>query len=531
MRVGWLSVFVRQRAKLLAVCCVPAVAGQLQSRRAHGGHASYTPQPMRGACSTVLLLAIVSLACSSNPAGGPNTSGGAAGANAGGASTGVAGAGNASGSASEEPPTLSTAELAALRSLSPDDLPSPGRDISNRFGDDPKAAAFGQRLFFEPGFAGRLLDGDNDGSMNALGKVGDTGKVACSGCHVPSAGFVDNRSLGQQVSLAAGWGRRKAPSLIDVAQAPLITWDGRRDALYNQPFGPIESPVEMNSSRLFAAEQLYAKYRTEYEAIFGAMPPLDDAQRFPQLTATQTGCHPSTKDTDPTCNGSEDGIPGDGAEFDALPVADQDLVTSVVVNAGKAIGAYERLLTCGPGRFDRWMHGQADALSVSEQRGAQLFVGRGQCVTCHAGPFFSDQQFHNVGLKPTVVAVVFIDADDDGAKAGLATSIADPLNVRGKFSDGDDGRLPKSVDPKLLGAFKTPMLRCGSTRPSFMHTGQLRTLSSVVSFFARGGDTFGFPGTSELVPLGLNAQDQADLVAFLGALDGPGPAQDLLAAP
>lgn len=491
---------------------------------------------MRGAPYTISLLAAVLLACSSSPggsaaaAGGSNT--GAAGSEAAGSGSEAAGSGNADdGGASDQAPTLSATELAALRSLSPDTLPEPGPDISNRFADDAKAAAFGQRLFFAPEFAGKLLDGDNDGSMHALGQVGETGKVACSSCHVPSAGFVDNRSLGGQISLAAGWGRRKAPSLLDIAQAPLLTWDGRRDALYNQPFGPIESPVEMNSSRLFAAEQIYANHRAEYEAIFGAMPPLDDAQRFPQLTAEQTGCHPSTVDTTPTCNGAEHGIPGDGAEFDGISAADQDLVTGVVVNVGKAIGAYERLLTCGAGRFDQWMHGQSDAMSASEQRGAQIFVGRGQCVNCHSGPFLSDQKFHNVGLQPGVVAVVFIDSSDKGASDGLAASIADPLNVRGHFSDGDDGRLPGTVDPKLLGAFQTPMLRCGAKRPSFMHTGQLSTLSAVVSFFNRGGDSFGFLGTSEISPLNLSAQDEADLVAFLETLEGPGPVPNLLAGP
>ncbi|MEO8905002.1 MAG: cytochrome c peroxidase [Polyangiaceae bacterium] len=475
---------------------------------------------MRGAHYTFTFLTLALFACSSNSAGGGN------------AGSSAAGGGSAgSDSASDGPPALSAAELGVLRSLSPDTLPPVGPDISNRFADNPGAAAFGQRLFFDPGFSGKLLDGDNDGSMNALGRVGDTGKVACAGCHVPSAGFVDNRSLGEQVSLAAGWGRRKAPSLLDVAQAPLVTWDGRRDALYNQPFAPIESPIEMNSSRLFAAEQLYARHRSEYEAIFGAMPPLDDAQRFPQLSAAQTGCHPSHADTEPQCNGTEDGVPGDGAEFDGLSAADQDLVTGVVVNAGKALGAYERLLTCGPGRFDQWMHGQTDALSVSEQRGAQLFVGRGQCVNCHSGPFLSDQKFHNVGLQPAIVAVVFLDSDDSGASVGLAAAVADPLNVRGHFSDGDDGRLPSAVGPELLGAFRTPMLRCGATHPSFMHTGQLSTLSAVVGFFARGGDTFGFPGKSEIAPLELTAQDQVDLVAFLKALAGPGPANELLTSP
>ena len=129
-------------------------------------------------------------------------------------------------------------------------------------------------------------------------------------------------------------------------------WDGRRDALYNQVFGPIESEVEMNGSRLFAAEQIRRHHRSEYEAIFGPLPPLGDAKRFAPLGAADTGC--DALDATPKCTGKIHGAPGDGGAFDRLRESDRDAVTRVVVNVGKAIGAYERLLTCGAGRFDRW---------------------------------------------------------------------------------------------------------------------------------------------------------------------------------
>lgn len=434
------------------------------------------------------------------------------------------------GAALDDPdPSFTAAEMALLQAMSPSPLPAPPADVSNGFADDARAAALGQKLFFDEGFSGRLLDGDDDGSAGTLGVKGDTGKVACSGCHLPSAGFLDNRTPGNQISLAAGWGRRRAPSLLDVGQAKLLMWDGRHDALYNQPFGPLESPVEMNSSRLYAAEQIFARYKTDYETIFGALPPFDDTSRFPVISAESTGCTPTGTDTPPTCDGTQHGLPGDHAEFDALSAADQDAVTRVVVNTGKSIGAYERLLSCGAGRFDAWVHGQTDALTRSEQRGAEIFVGKGNCVGCHSGPFFSDQKFHNVGLLPTEVAVVFVDVNDDGAETGLATAIADPLNTHGSFSDGDDGRLPASVDPKMAGAFRTPTLRCVARRPTFMHTGQLASLDQVVSFFDRGGDAFGFEGKSEISALGLSASEHADLTAFLQTLEGPGPSAALMA--
>ncbi len=420
-------------------------------------------------------------------------------------------------------PVVTPEELQSLQALAPASLPAPPPDRTNRFADNAAAALFGQKLFYDASFSGPLLDTDNDGSPQTLGTAGQTGRVACAGCHIAKSGFSDTRSFQLQVSLGAGWGRRRAPSLLDVGQATLLMWDGRRDALYNQVFGPLESVVEMNSSRLYEAEQIYAKYQSDYEAIFGPMPALADPGQFPQLTAQLTGCQPKNPtDPQPTCDGTFHGMPGDHAEYDGLSAAQQTAVTTVIVNAGKAIGAFERLLTCGPSPFDAWVHGGAGAISRAAQRGAALFVGKGGCSTCHSGPFLSDQQFHDVGLVPTKVQQAFVDSDDHGAATGLAAAIADSLDTFGAFSDGNDGRLPTSVTPKMDGAFRTPTLRCVSQRPSFMHTGQLGTLAKVVAFFNDGGSPYGFVGTSEIHPLGLTDLDQSDLVEFLQSLDGPG---------
>jgi cytochrome c peroxidase len=205
-----------------------------------------------------------------------------------------------------------------------------------------------------------------------------------------------------------------------------------------------------------------------------------------------------------------------------MTAADQTAVTTVVVNAGKSIGAFERLLTCGSSPFDAWMHGATTAVSRAAKRGAAVFVGRGGCVKCHSGAFMSDQQFHNVGLTPAVVQQAFVDSNDHGAATGLAAALADPLDSRGAFSDGSDGRLPSVVPASMEGAFRTPMLRCVNMRPTFMHTGQVGTLADVVTFFDQGGDTGGYPGTSEIQALGLTPLEQSDLVAFLQSLDGPG---------
>jgi cytochrome c peroxidase len=449
---------------------------------------------------------------------------GGAGASANDVSMGVQGGSptDAGADADDPDPVFTMSEWSALQALSPDPLPSPPPDVSNRFADNPDAATFGQQLFYDPSFSGPLLDTDNDGSPATLGVAGQTGKVMCSGCHIGKSGFSDTRSFQLQISLGAGWGRRRAPSLLDVGQATLVMWDGKRDTLYDQIFGPLETVVEMNSSRLYMAEQIYQKYQSAYEAIFGPLPPLDDTTQFPALSAELTGCQPMDPTApQPTCDGTFHGMPGDHAEFDSMTPANQTAVTQVVVNAGKAIGAFERLLTCGSTPFDAWMHGGA-SVSRAAQRGAAVFVGAGGCTSCHSGPFMSDQQFHNVGLEPEIVQEVFIDSNDEGEATGIAFALTNPINILSAFSDGNDGRLPAAVTGTMTGAFRTPILRCVAMRPTFMHTGQIQTLAEVVSFFNAGGSPNGYPGTNEIHALGLTSLQESDLVAFLESLTGPG---------
>lgn len=426
------------------------------------------------------------------------------------------------------PPLIDEEARALLATLRYDEGPPPA-DPSNRVADDPEAARFGQALFFETRFSGPLIEGDNDGGDATLGVRGEAGRVSCAGCHVPADGFVDTRSPHRQVSLASLWTLRRAPTLLDVAFMPLFNWDGRRDSTWNQAAGVMESEHEFNSGRLFVAQQVFAGYRAPYEALFGALPPLDDLERFPTLAPEDAGCIERIANGGPVydCRGR----PGDGREYDGLSPEDQTAVTTVMVNATKALGAYQRLLRCGPSRFDRFLDGDESALDASEQRGAALFVGRGDCVRCHSGPTLSDGAFHNVGMSPAAVAVAILDANDRGAAAGIAAALDDPLSTAGAFSDGDRGALPAEIAPELEGAFRTPTLRCIARQPSFMHTGQLITLSSVVSFFVRGGDRFGYPGTSEILPLELSADDKADLLAFLLSLDGAGPEPELLGPP
>lgn len=413
-------------------------------------------------------------------------------------------------------PDVSPEILARLQALSPSPRPAPPPDPTNRFADDPRAIALGHQLFFDPRFSGPLLSEDHDGTPGTLGLQGEPGRVSCENCHLATADFLDARSSRRQISLGSGWTRRRAPSLLEFGWTSVLMWDGRRDTAYNQVFGVIDNPLEFNSSRLFVAQQIERYYRAPYEAIFGPMPSL---AAYAALDPGEAGCSEMP----------DDELTGRCPK----PGHDDDPVLEIVVNMGKAIAAYERQLTCGPSRFDAWVHGDPDALTAEEQAGAVLFVELG-CDDCHSGPAFSDQRFYNVGVANRLPN--FVEPyEDPGAAAGLREAVVDPLNARGRFSDGDDGRLDglDPDDPAMLGAFRTPSLRCVGRRPSFMHAGQVRSLDDAVRFFVRGGDASGFLGEKDprIVPLSVDSGQREQLVAFLRALDGAGPDAVLTAAP
>lgn len=379
-------------------------------------------------------------------------------------------------------------------------------DPTNRFADDPRAAKLGQQFFFDPRFSGPLLDTVNDGSSQTLGKVGETGKVACVGCHMAhNRAFVDTRSPRAQLSLASGWTHRKAPSLLDVGHSKLLMWDGRHDTFFGQVLTPIESPLEFNSSRLFVAQQVERYYAAEYRELFG---PLPDLSTFASLNPRNAGCSK---------------LPADPVEQRCFkPGHDDEGVLGVVANFGKAIEAYLRRLSCGSGRFDAWVGGDKTALNETERAGAALFMGKAGCAKCHVGAYFTDRRFYDLGLRGALIPFTGVNSQGDvGAARGMKKLMSDPLNSKGRFSDGDDGRLsllPKNPD-MLTNAFRTPGLRCVSRRPSFMHDGRYRSLLDVVDFFTQHGRL-------DLVP-----EEQHQLVLFLEALDGSGPSPETLVSP
>jgi cytochrome c peroxidase len=251
----------------------------------------------------------------------------------------------------------------------------------------------------------------------------------------------------------------------------------------------------MNSTRLAVAHRIYDAYKTEYEAVFGAL----DAG-----LATSNGRFPATgKPTQPN--------------FDNMADPDKVIVNRILANFGKALQAYTRKLVSREAKFDAWVAGDDGAFDSHQLAGARLFVEKG-CGNCHSGAHFSDHGFHKLGVPQTGSGVPATD-DGRGSPKDLTALLASPMNINSDYSDKKDtGKLDGLVPGDYVGKFRTPSLRGVAESGPYMHAGQFASLEQVIDFYALGGnlDT----GTGELQAFAISPQEKADLIAFLGTLSG-----------
>ena len=63
-----------------------------------------------------------------------------------------------------------------------------------------------------------------------------------------------------------------------------------------------------------------------------------------------------------------------------------------------ALAAYQRSLISNNTPFDRFARGETLALSESARRGYEVFVNKANCITCHAGADFTDEEFRRIGI-------------------------------------------------------------------------------------------------------------------------------------
>lgn len=260
-------------------------------------------------------------------------------------------------------------------------------------------------------------------------RISRTGTISCASCHHPDRSFSD--TLPKSLGVDGMPGMRNAPPLIDLAYHQGYFRDGGVPTLELQVLAPVGDPLEMDNDINVVASAL--------------------GQEEPYRTMSHLAY---------------------GRDMDAYVIT-------------RAIANYERTLLSGWSRYDRYLQGEADALTQQEAHGAEIFASDAAgCTHCHNGPDLSDHSYQNVGL--------YMDYEDPG-------------------------RERITLDPNDLGKFKVPTLRNIALTAPYMHDGSMATLEQVVDFFIAGG--VGHPDQSPWVhPLDLNATERADLLAFLHAL-------------
>ncbi len=167
-----------------------------------------------------------------------------------------------------------------------------------------------------------------------------------------------------------------------------------------------------------------------------------------------------------------------------------------------AIATYERTLVPNQSPWDLFQAGNPNALTPDQIAGMNQFMGPASCNLCHTPPFFTDNQFHNLGLRP----------------------IAE-----------DAGRQQVTQNPDDRGKFKTPSLRNAGLRQRFFHNGQESVLNNgpipggVDGVYIAGGGPFPDNKDPLLRPLvGLPGINMQQIMDFVGnGLTDPRVAQGL----
>jgi cytochrome c peroxidase len=341
-------------------------------------------------------------------------------------------------------------------------------DPGNRVSGNPAALRLGHDLFFEP-------------------RLSANRRIACASCHNPAKGFQDARTIARGLVD----GVRNTPALLNVRHQRWFGWDGGHDNLWSASLRPILDTREMGGSAARAARVLRSKAALDchYRKAFGK--------------------------------------PADASDPELL------------VNIAKAIAAWQETLVSPASPFDLFRDAlerkdanAAAAYPAAAKRGLRLFLGRGQCTTCHAGPLFTNGEFGDIGvpffIKPEGV--------DPGRQSGIKRLLASPYNLLGAHND--DATQGNATGTKYLrpehrnfGEFKVPSLRNLKLTAPYMHNGSLATLRDVVRHYSElDEDRLHADGERILKPLRLSEAESSDLVTFLESLS-PSEAMQAPVAP
>jgi cytochrome c peroxidase len=350
-------------------------------------------------------------------------------------------------------------------------------------------------------------------------KISDPPWMSCATCHDPDTGWtgpiagVNAHGAVYRGAVPVRFGNRKPPSAAYATESPVFFydadeglfvggnfWDGRAtgEVLGNpaadQALGPFLNPVEQNNASKAAVCGIVAdaKYVDLYEEVWGE------------------------------------------------PVmCDADNVDEFYDRVGLSIAAYEASAEVNQysSKYDAYLAGEA-TLTEQEAWGLELFEGKALCSACHTSepgpngepPLFTDFTYDNLGVPRNLenpwydMDEVFIGGEPINplGDAWIDEGLGAFLSTRPEFAAYVDDNIGKHKVPTL----RNVDLRPGNGFPkAYMHNGVFKSLEEVVHFYnTRDVEPWPEPevavnvNTDELGDLGLTAEEEAAIVAFMKTL-------------
>ncbi len=358
---------------------------------------------------------------------------------------------------------LKVEEITLLASLGPWPVPLV-KDPSNALSGSKAAIALGRALFRDK-------------------RLSNTADLSCLSCHQAQHGFAEPRALSKGRQLLI----RNSPSIWNQAGQRWFAWDGASDSLWMHAIKPLLNPAEMASNQESIAQLLRGD---------------------PKLAMLYAR------------------LPAHNQRIDAT-AASQEVLT---VTVAKALAAFTETLRSPRTPFDRYRDAvlkqdwaAADRYPAAAERGFKLFVGKANCIACHAGPNFSNGEFADTGVGHFIRVPGRNSEVDTGRHGGVSKVMHDRYNLLGMFSDTAPSTTTHTRYVKhhhaLFGQFKVPSLRELTKTGPYMHDGRLNTLRDIVLHYSTiPADRLHADGEKSLRALELTDTQIDELVSFLESL-------------
>ncbi|HEX5154682.1 MAG TPA: cytochrome c peroxidase [Parafilimonas sp.] len=280
-------------------------------------------------------------------------------------------------------------------------------------------------------------------------------QVSCATCHIPEQYFADGKFRSASMVRDSVL-KRNTPTLLYAGYQHMQFWDGRAPDLAAQVKDVLFSPIEMGSSHAWLQKNVWGnpRYRQILENFLQDGPPTPEQQT--QVIAT-------------------------------------------------AIAAYVNSLSPMNSPFDRYVRGDKQAMTGTQIKGFNLFMGKAQCGTCHFPPYF------NALLPPLF---------DISETEVLGTPLTDQLKT--PTDDNDLGRYDLYQIRFYRQAFKTPTVRNAQKTAPYMHNGAFNTLETVLDFYNKGGGHgIGLETEAQTLSdqaLNLTSPEMQQIIQFINAL-------------